>query len=134
VSTLGVPGWEPEGVHGDLELAVELPRAGRVDAVLELRLLLDEGVHLLVARDLAERRLTSSKRVRSARVSATASSTLPRTSREDVELGLLCEVADARALGGPGLALDVGVEAGHDPEQGALPRSVRPHHADLGPG
>ena len=31
-----------------------------------------------------------------------------------------------------GLALDVGVDAGHDPQQGRLARAVQAQHADLG--
>ena len=47
---VGVGRREPQGVHGDLQLAVEIPCAGGVDAVLELSLfgeqLVEVGVRL----------------------------------------------------------------------------------------
>ena len=64
-------------------------------------------------------------------MAATPSMTLPRTSRARVELGLLRQVADGDALGGPGLALEVLVLAGHDPQQRGLARAVDADDADL---
>ena len=47
---VGVARWEPEGIHGDLERAVELPGAGGVDLDLQVGLLgqqrVDVGVRL----------------------------------------------------------------------------------------
>ena len=51
-----------------------------------------------------------------------------------VELRLLRQVADLDAGGGPGLAVDVLVHAGHDLEQGRLAGAVDAEHADLGAG
>ena len=47
---------------------------------------------------------------------------------------LLLEIADAGALGDPGLAIILLVEAGHDLEQGRLAGAVDAEHADLGVG
>jgi hypothetical protein len=44
----------------------------------------------------------------------------------------LLEIADAGALGDPGLAVILLVEAGHDLEQRRLARAVDAEHADLG--
>ena len=49
-----------------------------------------------------------------------------------IELRLLLEIADAGALGDPGLAVIFLVEAGHDPEQRRLAGAVDAEHADLG--
>src|SRR5690606_38602272 len=51
-----------------------------------------------------------------------------------VELRLLGEVAAGRALGEPRLAGELGVEAGHDPEQRRLARAIGAEDADLGVG
>ena len=51
-----------------------------------------------------------------------------------IELRLLREVADARALGHPGFAVIFAVEPGHDLEQRRFAGAVRPEHADLGVG
>ena len=72
--------------------------------------------------------------VSSARVSATASSTLPRTSFFGIEMRLLLEQADGKAFAQAGLAVEVLVDPGHDPQQRALARAVAAQHADLGAG
>jgi hypothetical protein len=46
-------------------------------------------------------------------------------------LRLLRQIADANALGGPGLALKVGVDPGHDLHQRGFARAVRPDDRDL---
>ena len=51
-----------------------------------------------------------------------------------VELRLLRQVADARALGDPRLAVIFLVHPGHDLQQGGLARAVDAEHADLGVG
>src|SRR6185503_16482750 len=48
-----------------------------------------------------------------------------------VELRLLREVADPDSVGGPRGALKVGIDAGHDLEQGRLAGAVRAEDADL---
>ena len=50
-----------------------------------------------------------------------------------VELGLLREIADACALGGPCLTGEVLVDPGHDAQQRGFPRAVHADHADLDP-
>ena len=49
-----------------------------------------------------------------------------------IELRLLRQVADARALGDPGLADEFRVDAGHDAQQRRLAGAVDAEHADLG--
>ena len=49
-----------------------------------------------------------------------------------IELRLLREIADGEAVGQLGLAFELVVHAGHDPQQRALARAVAAQHADLG--
>jgi len=49
-------------------------------------------------------------------------------------MGLLLEEADLDAVGGPGLAVEVLVAAGHDLQQAGFARAVDAEHADLGAG
>ena len=51
---VGVAGREPHGVHGDLDVAVEVPGVGGVDGVLDLGLLVEELLHLVGVERLAE--------------------------------------------------------------------------------
>ena len=51
-----------------------------------------------------------------------------------IELRLLRQVADARALRRPRFALKVLVDAGHDAQQRRLARAVGAEDADLGAG
>ena len=51
-----------------------------------------------------------------------------------VELGLLLEQSDGRVRGELGLAVELGVEAGHDPQQRRLAGAVVAEHADLRAG
>ena len=129
---LGVRRGAAQGVHGLLELGVEVPGVGGVQGVLEGAHLRHEGVEvgvrvghggadLVVAvqlgldlgnalLDVAEHRLVL------------------------VERGLLQEDADAVAGGQAGLAVGGLVDACHDLEDGGLASTVRADHADLGSG
>ena len=90
---VGVVGRAAQGVHGDLDVALEAPRVGGGDLVLELGLLgadlLVVGVgigplrHHLVVRSMIDC------------TAATPSMTLPLTSLVGIELRLLGEEADA---------------------------------------
>ena len=51
---VGVAGREPHGVHGDLDVAVEVPGVGRVDGVLDPGLLVEQLLHLVGVERLAE--------------------------------------------------------------------------------
>ena len=121
---VGIVGRAAQRVHRLVDLAVEIPEACGLDLVLQFghlvggfvgivhrqfvvaiedRLLLGDAQHDVLAHGLA-----------------------------GVELRLLFEVADAGALGDPGLAVIFLVEAGHDPQQGRFAGAVDAEHADLG--
>ena len=78
---VGLAGREAHGVHGDLDAAVEVPALGGLDGVLDLGLLLEECIHLVGVGPLAEPGVDLVEPGEVARSGATASSTLPRTSR-----------------------------------------------------
>ena len=127
---VGVVGRAAQGVHRDVDVALEVPGIGRGDLVLEGRLL---GTDLLVVgvgvgpggHDrvvLVDEGLDLGDAVHDV-----ALDVLGR-----VELGLLAQVADGEAGGQAGLAGEPVVEPGHDPEEGGLARPVRTDDADLG--
>src|SRR6266481_2404644 len=123
---IGIVWRAAQRVHRLIDLAVEIPQASGLDLVLQFghllgglvgiidgqlviaiedRLLLGDAQHDVLAHRLA-----------------------------GVELRLLLEVADPRALGDPRLAVIFLVDAGHDPQQGRFAGAVDAEHADLGVG
>ena len=48
------PRRQPQCVRRDLERALELPTAGRLDGILQLALLLEQAIHLVVCERLGE--------------------------------------------------------------------------------
>ena len=129
---VGVPRGQAEGVHRHLHRAVHVPGARGVDLVLDPSLLVDDLVHLRLGEVLPElhRQLLE-----------TVDERLERRDRlldvlldvlRGVEHRLLREMPDAGPFGGEGLAGEVPVEAGHDPQEGRLAGAVRPEDADLG--
>ncbi len=127
---VGVVGRAPERVHGDLDVAVEVPRVCGGDLVLQLGL---QRADLLVVRvrvaphghDL----VVAGQHVadRADAVHHVAEDVLGR-----VELGSWARHADREPGGEAGLARVAVVLAGHDPQQAGLARAVRADHADLG--
>ena len=129
-----VPRRQAQRVGGDLEFALELPAADRVDGVLQLGLLFEQLVHLVVvhgfgelvadlieARDLRERSAETFHH--------DAAHVLVR-----IELRLLRQITDLDAGLRARLAFEIGVYPAHDLEQGGFARAVEAEHADLGAG
>ncbi len=119
-----------EGIHRDVDVALQVPRTDGVDAVLQRRLrgtdrlvvgvrLGPPGHHGVV---LVEQVLDLPHPVHDVALDVPGG----------VELGLLAQVADREAGREARLAGEAVVEAGHDPEQARLPGAVRPDDADLG--
>ena len=127
---VGVGRRAAQGVHGDLDRAAEVPAVAGVDLLLQLGLLGDQLVHVGVGlgegvRDLLEARQHPGHL-------AGAVHDIAQNVLLGIELGLLLEQAELGALGRPGLAGEIVVLAGHDPQQGRLARAVEAQHADLG--
>ena len=117
-------------LHRDIDLGVEIPEVLRVDLVLKGGHLLHQLVGI-VLRDLHGDLVEA---VELLLLGLHAEHDVAAHVEGGVELGLLRQVADARALGRPGLAGEVGVDAGHDAQQGGLARAVHADHADLHAG
>ena len=120
---IGVVRRTAQRVHRLIDLAVEIPQALRLDLVLQLGHLVGGLVGIV------RRQLVVAVEDRLLLGDAFHDVLAHRLGR--IELRLLLEVADARALGDPGLAVIVLVDPGHDPQQRRLARAVDAEHADL---
>ena len=113
-----------EGVHGLLDLRIEVPEILRLDLVLQTGHLVG-GLVRIVHREF---------------VVAIEQRALRRHAFHDVlanvlglvELRLLRQVADPCALGDPTFAVPVGIDARHDAEKGRFTGAVDAQHTDLG--
>ncbi len=119
-------------VHRDLERALQLPAVRGVDLLLQLGLLGHQRVHVGIGvgefgRDLVE--AVEQRLGRGDALHDVAEHVLLR-----IELRLLRQEADLGALGRPGLAGEILVEAGHDAQERRLAGAVDAEHADLGAG
>ena len=127
---VGVVGRAAQGVHRDVDVALQVPGVGRGDLVLERGLLgadrlvvgvrVGPGGHDRVV--LVDQGLDLGHAVHDV-----ALDVLGR-----VELGLLAEVADREAGSQARLAGEAVVEPGHDPQEARLAGAVRADDADLG--
>src|SRR6266550_699812 len=123
---LTVIGRAAQRVHRLVDLAVEIQQARGLDLVLQFGHLLG-GLVGIVDRQLVvaiEDRL----------LLGDAQHDVLAHRPGGVELRLLFEVANPRALGDPRLAVIFLVDAGHDPQQGRFAGAVDAEHADLGVG
>ena len=122
----GVVGRAAERFHRDVDLAVEVPEVRGVDLVLELGHLVRGLVGVVHGEFVVA--------VEDGALGGDAFHDVAAHVERGVELGLLRQVAHAGAFGGPGLAREVLVEAGHDPQERGLARAVDAHDADLHAG
>jgi hypothetical protein len=129
---VGVAGGQPQRVHGDLEVPVELPSVGGIDGALRVGLLRQHLLHGGVVEGLAEahRQLLEAREERPGRCDRLLD-VLEHGLRR-IEHGLLRQQPDGDAIARQRVAGEIGIEAGHDAEQCALPRAVGADHADLG--
>ena len=130
---VGVAGGQSHGVHGDFEPAVELPAFGGVDAVLDVGLLVEQGVHLVGVGAFGH---PGVDRVEPMEQGADLGDGLLDVAEHvllGVEHRLLRQVADRGPGGWPRDAVELGLLAGHDPQERALAGPVAPQDADLGP-
>ena len=113
-------------VHRLLDLSVKIPQALAVDLVLEPRHL----VRRLVG-------IVHGKLVVAVELRLLVGNALHGIAGDVlgvVEGGLLREIADAHALGRPGLAHELGLIPRHDTKERRFARPVHTDHADLGAG
>ena len=130
---LGVPRWEPKGVHGDLEGALEVPGPRRVDLGLQLALLGDQriDVGLGVTEGGADLVVAVDQRLG---LADTPSATLPATSLARSRSGSWGKKPTLK----PGVSRASPLNPSSTPamiaQQRGLARPVRPDDADLRPG
>jgi hypothetical protein len=132
---VSVPRRQAQRVRGYFQLALQFPAALGVDRVLQLRLLLEQLVHLVFA-EVGIREFVADG------VEAVDQPLDFTDALDDVathvflriELRLLRQHADFDAGLWPRLAFDLLVSAGHDPQQRRFARAVEAEHADLGAG
>ena len=128
-----VAGGHAQGIHGDLEVTVELPAVDSVELVLQPRLLFAELVEVgvLVAKGLGDFLEALEQRLHLGHAGLDV--LLDRLGL--VELGLLLEVPHRRArLGDEGFATEVLVHTSHDLHERGLAGAVVADDADLGVG
>ena len=113
-------------VHRLVDLGVEIPQPLGLDLVLELGHLVG-GLVRVVHGELVV--AVEDRLLRRHAVHDVLAHALGR-----IELRLLRQVADARALGDPALAGELLVDPGHDAKQRRLAGAVDAEHADLGVG
>ena len=131
---LRIPRRQPQRVRGDLELALQFPAADRVDPVLQLRLVVHQLRHRVVGQGLGEAVADRIKPVEQVLDVADPLADDLAHGLRLVQLRFLRQVADLDAGLGAGFALDLPVNAGHDPEQARFSGAVEAQDADLGPG
>ncbi len=127
---IGIAGRAPEGVHGDLEGPLQVPRTGGIDLVLEFGLLAEELVEVGVR--LAEGRAHLVVAVDHGLRLARPVRDVPEDILVGVEFRLLGEETDGETRGQARLAREVVILTRHDLEQGGLAGAIASDHADLG--
>ena len=129
---VGIGRRAAQRVHGDLDLALQVPAVAGVDLLLQLALLGDQLVHVGVGVGEGVRHLLETRQ-HPGHVAGAVHDVGQHVLR-GIELGLLLEHAQLGAFGRPGLAGKAVVLARHDAQQGRLARAVEAQHADLGAG
>ena len=115
-------------------LRVEIPGVGRVDPVLDARLLFQHLVHLLRREILAELRVDLVVPFQERLDRRDAFLDVSENRLGGVEPRLLVQEADRDAVGRKRFADEALVLARHDLEERALARAVQAEHADLRAG
>ena len=113
-----------QGIHGLIDLGVEVPQVLVVDDVLQLGHLIGRLVGIVHGQFVVA--------VEDGLLGRHPLHDVAEDVQRRVELGFLRQVAGCGALGQPCLALKFVVEAGHDAQQRRLARAVGAEHADLG--
>src|SRR5207244_5481640 len=104
---------------------------GGVDLVLELRLLVEQLLHLVCLERLAELGADLLESREQCPDLGDAFLDVAADVLGRIELRLLRQIADPESRGGKRLAEEVTVDAGHDAEQRGLAGAVRAEHPDL---
>mmetsp|Transcript_57913 Transcript_57913/g.169309 ORF Transcript_57913/g.169309 Transcript_57913/m.169309 type:complete len:285 (+) Transcript_57913:1262-2116(+) len=117
-----------EGLHGPVQLAVELPAIAGIDARLQLVHLLEQRVHVCIR---VRHPGTHLLELRQHRLRVRQSGLQALDHGLALELGLLLKVADPHGVVDGELAKEVLVFTGKDAHDRAFPRTVCAQNADL---
>jgi hypothetical protein len=129
---VGVRRGTAQGVHRDLERAVQLPEIARVHPVLHLRLLGEQLLHRAVVHGLGELRADLVPAPDHAHLVGDRYLHVLEHVFRRIEPWLLLEEPDRVSLAEERLSDEFGVGSRHDAQQRALARAVCAQHADLG--
>ncbi len=131
---VGIAGRTAQRVHRHLQGPLQLPSADGVDLLLQIALLRQQHVHLVVVEGLGEPEADGVELVDQSLGRAEGLQDVLLDGLGGIQFRLLRQISDANAVGGPGLALELGVHAGHDLHQGRFAGAVDAEDADLGAG
>ena len=126
VRNLGVVGRAAQRLHRDVDLGVEIPEVLAVDLILELAHFLGSLIRIVHRQFVVA--------IEDVLLGLHPQHDVAAHIEAVVKLGFLRQIADMSALGGPSLAGEILVEAGHDPHQRRFTRAVDANDADLDPG
>ena len=131
---VGLAWGQPHGVHGNLDPAVEVPAPSGLDGILHVGLFLEQLVHLVGIRPLAQPRVDLIKPVEVVPHCGHGLFDVAANVPAWVERRLLGHIADRGPRRRSRCADEVLVEPCHNPQERAFARSVPPDDADLAPG
>ena len=120
----GLPRRQAQGIGGNLEFAFDLPGADGVDSGLQLALFFDERCHLIIGELFTKARADALEFIQQCLGFTEALLDIGAHVRVVIKLGFLGQVTDVQVLLRDRFAFDLGIDAGHDPEQSGLARAV----------
>jgi hypothetical protein len=129
---VGFSGGKPQRVHRHIDLVVQLPEAERIDALLQVSLLLQQTHHLVVAHRLGEAGADLVELIEDRLLLRNSIHDVPANVLGGIECRLLRQKPDLRSRKRSRVSQKILVHACHDAQEGRLSRAVAPEHADLG--
>ena len=131
---VGIARRTAQGVHGDLDGALQLPTVDGVDLFLQLALFGEQLVHFVFFHGFGEFFADGVELVEQGLGLDQGFHDVAFDVFRRVQVRFLGQVADPNAVRRPGFAAELGFDAGHDLHQRRFTGPVRPQHADLGAG
>ena len=128
---IGITRRAAERIHGNFHGALDFPAVDRVDLLLQLSLLGEQGIHLVILQGLGEffGYLVEPGDQPGGLAKSFDHVLLDGLVR--IQPRLLGQVSDRRAVGRPGFTVKFLVDSGHDLEQGRFAGSIDAEHPDF---
>ena len=123
---IGIIRGATKGVHRDTDGGFKLPQVARVDLVLQ-------GGHF-IGRLIGVIHRKFVVPFKNGGLFGHAEHDVALHVQRGIKVGLLRQVAHLGAFGGPSLTLKIGINSGHDAQQGRFARAVDADNADLDAG